>query len=267
MFSSKIKIALILILAVILTAYFFDKGLFFGLILIGILSGATFFVINKLGLKDKKIYWLFLVVLSIHLGATLFMYYAHFQPFSGGYGDYGGYQKQAQEIAQRVQHGNFSFQGMDIPVDHYYPVIVGYIYAFTVTSMLVGQLFNVWLAVISIIFIYLIVLEIGGSKTNAFIIGLISAVYPSYLFYTGLLLKDGIEAFFVILGVLFLIKIIKKFTWYNFAALYLAMFCATHFRFYIGYALIITFILCWFLFANINLKKRIIYGIIFIIIL
>ncbi|MGD0576977.1 MAG: glycosyltransferase family 39 protein, partial [Candidatus Staskawiczbacteria bacterium] len=189
--------------------------------------------------------------------------YAKFQPFSGGSGDYTLYQSQAQEIAVRIHQGNFSLQG--ISLSHYYPVVIGYIYALTLPEEIIGLMLNVWLVAISVVFVYLIILEIGGAPKNAFTIGLIAAIYPSYVFDSGLLLKDTLETFFIILGLLFLLKVIKKFTWYNFIVLYLAIIATTHFRFYVGYALIAAFILSWFLFSKIDFKKRIIYGIIFII--
>jgi len=272
-FFIKNKFIIITILVLFLIIIFcFGRGLSVGLILLIILSGITFFSLHKLGFKDRKIYLLFLIVIAIHLSTTLFMYYADFQPFSGHQGDYIGYQKSAVEFSQSFRHGNFSVKDIalqypDLYTGHYYPFIIGILYALTMPEEIIGLIFNVWLVALTIIFVYLIILEINGISKNAFIIGLITAIYPSYIFNSGLLLKDAIEVCFVILGLLFLIKIIKKFAWYNFLILYLALICATHFRFYNGYALIFTFILSWFLFANINLKRKIIYGIIFIIIL
>ena len=267
------KLAIVgILLFILVVSFFFDKGLPIGLGLLFILSGITFFVLNKLGFKDKKIYLLFLIVLAIHLATTLFMHYANFQPFAGGQGDYSGYQIWAVEASQCFKQGIFSIKDIvlkypDFYTGHYYPVVVGALYALTMPAEIIGLMLNVWLVAITIIFVYLIISEIGGATKNAFIIGLITTVYPSYVFNSGLLLKDTLEICFIILGLLFLIKTIKKFTWYNFLVLYLAIFCATHFRFYIGYALIITFIFSWFLFSKMDFKKRIIYGIIFIIIL
>jgi hypothetical protein len=270
--DKKIMIAIFLLLAVILLAYFFDKGLSIGLGLILALSAITFFVLNKLGFKDKKIYLLFLIVLAIHLGTTLFMHYADFQPFSGHFGDYLMYQKSAAEVSQFFKQGNFSIQNIilkypDFFIGHYYPVVVGAIYALTLPEEIIGLMLNVWLVALSVILVYLIILEIGGLAKNAFIVGLIIAVYPSYIFNSGLLLKDTLEISFIFLGLLFLIKTIKKVTWYNFLIFYLALICATHFRFYMGYALIVAFLLSWFLLSKIDLKRRVVYGVIFIIIL
>jgi hypothetical protein len=195
----------------------------------------------------------------------LFIYYAHFQPFSGGYGDYVVYQEQAQEIAQRVRQGNFSLEWLSI--SHYYPVIIGYIYTLTLPEMLIGQLFGVWLAAVSVLLTYLIVLEIGGSKKWAFLIGLIVCLYPSYAFYGSLLLKDTLVVPLVLAGLLLTIKLIKNFFWRNFLIFYIVLGAVIHFRFYVGYALLFTFILCWLLLYKLNLKKKFIYGMIIIILL
>ena len=172
----KLKYFKIVITTVILVLFLgivalFDKALSVGLLLIIFLTTITFLVLHKFGKRDKILFLLFLVTLFIHLIAVLFIHYAHFQPFSGGEGDYIVYQQQAQEIAQRIHRGDFSLQGLVI--GHYYPVIIGYIYALTLPEMIIGQLFNVWLAGISVILVYLIVREIGGSKIWAFLTGLI----------------------------------------------------------------------------------------------
>lgn len=270
--TNKKNIWIGLYLLIIVVAFFIDKGLSIGFCVLSFLAAISILFLYKLGLRDKKIYLLFLIVLAIHLGSTMFMYYANFQPFSGGTGDYLVYQKSAVEFSQSFRQGDFSIKDIsskypDVFSANYYPVVVGSLYALTLPEEIIGLMLNVWLAAISIIFVYLIILEISGLSKNAFIIGLVAAIYPSYIFDTGLLLKEALEIFFVFLALLFLIKIIKKFNWYNFFVLYAATFCATHFRFYIGYALIIAFVSCWFLFSGMGIKKRIIYGIIFIILL
>jgi len=287
--------ALGIFLFILVILSFFDKGLAMGFGLLFILSIISFFILNKLGFKDlpapaglpdqssqsganaggqagKKIHLLFLIVLAIHLATTLFMHYANFQPFAGGQGDELGYQRWAVEASESFNQGIFSIKDIvtkypDFYTGHYYPVIIGALYALTMPEEIIGLMLNVWLVALTVIFVYLIILEIGGSKNNAFIIGLVVALYPSYVFNSGLLLKDTLQITFVILGLLFLIKTIKKFTRYNFLVLYLAIFCATHFRFYIGYALILTFLSSWFLFSNMGFKQRIRYGIIFIVLL
>lgn len=238
----------------------FDRGLAVGITLLFFLTTIIFLLFSKLGIKNKKFYLLFIITLLIHLGAVLVIYYANFQPFSGGGGDYIGYHLQAQEIAQRLLRGNFSLKGSGI--FHYYPVIIGYIYAFTLPEMIVGQLFGVWLAAISAVLAYLMVLEISGSERWAFYIGLIISVYPSYLFYGSLLLKDVLVTPLA-LGALFLvIKLIKNLSWENFLIFYIVLASLIHFRFYIGYAVIFTFIFCWLFLSQINLSKRIAYGIV-----
>jgi glycosyltransferase involved in cell wall biosynthesis len=244
---------------------FFDKSLAVGLLFLILLTAITFLIIQKLGVKEKTLFLLFLLTLFIHLTAVLFIHYAHFQPFSGGEGDYIVYQQQAQEIAQRVRQGNFSLQGLSI--GHYYPVIIGYIYAVTLPEMLIGQLFGVWLAALSVLLTYLIVLEIGGSKNWAFLIGLLVSIYPSYLFYGSLLLKDSLVVPLALAGLFLTIKLIKKFSWRDFLILYLILTALIHFRFYIGYVLLFTFIFCWLILSQLNPKRRFIYGIIIIFLL
>jgi len=264
-FNRKNLIGIILFIITIIAIAFFDKALAVGIILIGLLTVITFLILSKTKTKSKTICLLFLIVLLIYLGTVLFVYYANFQPFSGGEGDYIKYNYQAQEIAQRIHQGNFSLEGLNI--GHYYPVIIGYLYAFTLPEMLVGQLFAVWLAAISVLLVYLIVLEIGGSKKWAFLMGLITAIYPSYLFWGTLLLKDTLVVPLVLAGLLLTLKLIKNFSWRNFVIFYIILGAVIHFRFYIGYSLLFTFILCWSLLCKLNLKKKFVHGIIIVILL
>ncbi len=263
--SKKFLIGITLFIITIIAIAFFDEALAVGVILIGLLTVITFLILSKTKTKSKTIYLLFLIVLLIYLGVVLFVHYANFQPFSGDYKDHIKYNYQAQEIAQRIHQGSFSLEGLDI--GHYYPVIIGYLYAFALPEMLVGQLFAVWLAAISVLLVYLIVLEIGGSKKWAFLIGLITAIYPSYLFWGSFLLKDTLVIPLVLGGLLLTLKLIRNFSWRNFIIFYIILGAVIHFRFYIGYSLLFTFILCWLLLCKLNLKKKFIYGIIIVIFL
>ncbi len=269
--NKKITVIIAGFFLILLVIYFFDKGLATSLFLLFILSCLAFFILYRIGFKDKKIYLLFAIVLIIRLVTTLFMHYANFQPFSGG-GDDIMYQKSAVEASQCFKQGDFIIKDIvlkypDFYTGHCFPVVIGALYALTLPELIIGLMLNVWLAAITVVFVYLIVLEIGGLEENAFRIGLIVALYPSYIFNAGLLLKDTIEICFAVLSLLFLIKVIKKFNWLNFFILYLVLICATNLRFYLGYALIGTFIISWFLLSKVDFKKRIKYGILFIIIL
>jgi len=263
--SPKVQKILIFAVLALLAIAFLDKKLAIGLVLIAFLTGITFLIFNKLNLNTKTIYVLFLIALFIHLAAVLFIYYADFQPFSGSGGDYLLYHRQATEIAQRVQQSDFSLKGLGI--GHYYPVIVGYIYALTFPDMLIGQLFGVWLAAISAFFAYLIIIEMGAKKKWAFLTALIISIYPSYLFFGSLLLKDTVVIPLVLAGLWLILKLIKNFSWKKFVIFYILLGAIIHFRFYVGYSVLLTFIFCWLLLSNLKIKKRIIYGLLIIFLL
>lgn len=216
-------------------------------------------------IKNKTLCLLFLIALLIHMAAVLFIYYADFQPFSGGRGDYTTYNLTAQEVSTRVGQGNFSLEGLSF--SHYYPIIVGYIYALTVPNMLAGQLFNALLAALSVIFVYLIVIEIGGSKKQGFFVGMVVSVYPSFLFYTSLLVKDALVVLLCLIGLLLILKLIQGFSWKRFLIFYIILGSLIHFRFYVGYALLLCFIISWIFFSNLKVKKRLACAVIIIFVL
>ena len=249
---------------------FWDRDLAVGTIMLIFLSLITFLLIIKNKKYAKNLSLLFLVVLLIHTIAVLFVHYTDFQPFADQGGDFIEYDLNAQEIAKRVGQGNFSLEPSPksnyAPSSHYYPVIIGYLYAFTVPSMLIGQLVNAWLVAIVVVLAFLIVTEIGGSEKGAFSVGLIIAVYPSLLFFGSLLLKDALVISLALAGLLLTIKLIKNFFWKRFLILYIILAALTHFRFYVGYVVMATFILSlFFLSKTLTLRKRFLYLVVIVV--
>lgn len=236
---------------------FFDKGLAVGLLIAIFLTATTFCVLYKLGVKDRELYIIISLFFLVHLSVVLFIYLTGFQPFSGG-ADYDGYHHSAVEIAQRFRHFNFYLADLDLL--HYFPVIIGLVYAISLPKMIVGQLFLVWIAVFSAIFLYFIILEIGGSKKSAFFILLIFSFYPSFLFFSSLLLKDSLVVLLSLAGLLLFIKMMKDFTALKFLAFFAVLTCLIHFRFYIGFALMFSFVACWFFLVNLKFEEKIVYG-------
>lgn len=256
-------ISAILIVLALLAALFFDKALFFGILLVVILSAITFYILNKFKLATKPVCLIFFIVLFVHSAMAMFVYYTNFQPFGGG--DFLLYQDIAEQVAQRIHLGIFYLDG--ISYLHYYPVLMGAVYALTMPKMIIAQLISAWLVALSVLLAYLIVIEIGGSKKSAFLIGLIINVYPSYFYFGSLMLKDTFVVPLVLSGLLLSIKMFKKFDALNFFGFFIILTSAIHLRFYIGFALMFSFIVCWFLLSNLKIKKRILYGFIFIFIL
>lgn len=224
-----------------------------------------------LAIKNKKLYILFLLVVLTHLAAAIFIQYANFYPFGGGAGDQPKYHQMAVELSQRFGQGDFSIKGFDkiypaMYVPHFYPVFLAVLYYLTAPSIIIGVFLNVLFAALSIVFLYLIVKEIGGSDNNAFWVGLVATVYPSYIYFGGLLIRDAILVCFVMLALLFLVKLIKNFSWKKFLILSLAIGVVLHFRFYIGAVLLFTIVASWF-FINLDKREKIKYGLCILLIL
>ncbi len=251
------------LMGILLVARYFDRALFFGIALVAVLTLITLGIFYVCGIRDKRLYGLFFLTLVIHAAAVLFFYYAKFQPF--GEGDFIHYQQTAEQIAQRFGHGIFSWDGLWVP--HGYPVLIGIIYTLTVPSMLVGQLFSAWLAALSVALVFLLIMEMSSSKEWPVAIGLIMAVYPSYLFFGGLLLKDTVIIPLVISGILVSLKMFKSFSWPKFMLFFAILTALIHLRFYVGFALMFSFIISWFLISNFTAKQRLGYGAIMVFLL
>lgn len=236
---------------------FFDAAVAVGFVFICFLAIITILILFKLGLRDKELYAIFLLVFLVHLSAVLFIYFTNFHPFGGG-ADFEGYNQSAIEIAQRFRQGNLSIKG--VPLLHYFPVLIGAVYAITSPQMIVGQLFTVWLAAFSIMLLYLLMVEIGASKKAAFLIGIIASFYPSYLYFGSLLLKDTVVIPLVLSGILLSVKMVKNFSTLKFLLFFVILTGAIHLRFYVGFALMFSFLISWFVISNYEWKERIICG-------
>ncbi len=240
---------------------FFDRALSVGIIFVVFLFLSFYLFIEKAKLYNKKLFLLFSIVFLIHLLAVLFIYYARFQPFGDGGGDYDWYNNSAIAMAGRLHNLDFSL-GDSFKWGHYYPIIVGYIYALTIPSMLLGQIFNAWLSALIVVLVYLIIIELKGSEKGALLTSFAVSLYPSFIFYGSLLLKDTSVIFLSIAGLFLVIKILKDFSWTKFIIFYLVLAFLLNFRFYIGYALIFSFLISFFLFSNLKPKERIFSGLV-----
>lgn len=261
--KNKIIYFLLAIITAVLVS-FFDMGLVLGLGLSVFLSLFSLFIFKKMGIIGPKIYWLFWTAFFAYLVVTLFFHYSNVELF-GGSADSIYYDLEGQRLALRFSHFNFSFS--DVELSNFYPIVVGFIYFITLPKIIIPQLFNVWLAALSAIFVYLIIRELGKSEMWAFVAGLVSVFYPSHLLFGGILLKDTLIMPLVLLCLLLTIKILKKFSWINFLSIYIILLAITNLRIYIGFALIITFLFSWLFVTGFSLRQKISYVIIFAVLM
>ncbi len=240
----------------------FDRDVGFGVLLAFLLGAATLLILSRFE-KEQEILFLFWAALAFHGTIVLFLHYTGFQPFTGG--DYNLYHDSAQAIAERLSQGTFSLEGIRAP--HAYPVIVGVLYALTVPSMVVGQFLNAWLAALSVVLLYFLVREVGASKGWAVIIGLLSIMYPSFVFFGNLLLKEGIVTMLSLATLLLSLRMLKNFSWWQVPFLFLLVTLLVHFRIYIGMIFIGVFLVSWFLFSSENSLRRALLGFVLFLLL
>lgn len=201
---------------------------------------------------SKNIYTVLLISFLLHFFIVMFIQYAHFRPFGGG-ADFEGYNFYATKIANNFRSGNYSLDGLRY--GHDFPLVVGIIYFLTIPNIIVGLLFICILFVLSIYLIYRIIIELGGSEKTAFIAALCANFYPSYGYFGSLLLKDTLIIPLILLSVLLIIKMTKKFSFYYFILFCVLCMAVDYLRFYMAYALICAFIFSWFLSCNFQIKK------------
>lgn len=276
--KKKVTVILGIIILLSLLISFFDRALAVALLLLTSIILLVFAALLKAGMKSRKFYLLFFISIFISFSAIMFIHYFHFQPFGGGGGDYELYHVRAVELANSFKQGDFSFQTiryskgyplMNVPyTSYYYTAIIGFIYFLTIPQSVIPELLlGILLSLASATLIYSIVKEVGKSDNWAFIVGLISVFYPSRIFYSSFLLKDSFVIPLALLGLWLAIKLIERFSWKTFLIFFVTLLGLTHFRFYVGYAMMFTFAIFWILFSNLQIKKRVIFAVIFIILL
>ncbi|MDD5433083.1 MAG: glycosyltransferase family 39 protein [Candidatus Pacebacteria bacterium] len=220
-------------------------------------------------MKEHKLLSLFLIVFALHIVAVLVMHFNNVSSFfSDGIGDYMIYDKGAAIITEQFSQGNLSIEKVkdlhpEIYLNHFYPVVVTAVYFIFGPNILAGELLNAVFCALISVFVYLIIVELAGEKKWAFLTGLIVGVYPSLVFNGSLLLKDALQVCLTMAALFFAIKIIKNFNIRDFLIFYILLFPLTNLRFYCGYAVMLTFGICWLFFAkSIDIKKRTIYAVI-----
>ena len=241
---------------------FLQQDVELGIVLYLVLGLATLWVLSRMG-KGREALMLFGGAMIFHGVFVLFLHYTGFQPFTGG--DYSGYHISAQQVAERFRQGIFSLEGLRIP--HAYPVIVGVLYALLVPSMVIGQFFNAWLGALTVVLLYFLAKEVGASKRWAMAIGLIGMVYPSFVFFGNLLLKERMVTVFTLAALLLSLRMLQSFSWRQVPFLFFFLTALTNFRFYIGMVFIFVFLISWLLFSEEPLLRRALTGFVLFLLL
>lgn len=205
---------------------------------------------------DSNLNFLFVITIIIHLAVVLVLEYTQFYPFGGGRDDL-FYHETAITIANRIHDGEFSLQGLDLP--QYYPVVLGIIYAAFGSTQLIAKSFGVIFAALSAALIYLICREMGASSKKSFWSGMVVNLYPSYLFYGSLLLKDTLIVPLALAGLLLSIKLLRRFKLWLFSLFIADLIALAFLRSYLGITLFLSFAASFFLFSRIKKINKIIY--------
>lgn len=232
-----------------------------GLLLLSVLGGGMFLLLKRFGLMDISLRNLLLVALLIHVAAAYFIYTARVYPFGGGEGDQLFYHRSALEISKNFRQGDFSIENIreelkKESMDQSYPVFVALFYALTVQDKFIGQMISVWFFLLSLVILYFVMKEIGVGESWRFRTGIIAALYPSYLYFSSMMLKESLIAFLFLLSLLLSLKLMKHVSFKIIIFLFLVLFFLFHFRLYVGIAALGGFALALLLSQAFPFKKK-----------
>ncbi|HZX50256.1 MAG TPA: hypothetical protein VFE94_03920 [Candidatus Paceibacterota bacterium] len=228
-----------------------------------VFSGATWFLLGRYAKKHPYAKRIFLFALCVHAVAAFGIYYTEFYPF--GMGDQERYQTAAELVASDFRAGVFSLDRISshlyiTSAAHWYPVVLGSVYAVSVPDRLVGMVLNAWIAALSILIVFFLALEISKSSRGAFWAGVVASLYPAHVYFGSLLLKDATVVLLALAGLLFAVKIMQRFSPRYVIAFGIALALLFHFRFYIGVALLYAFSFSWPFIRGFTWKQKVQYG-------
>ncbi|MDP2637077.1 MAG: hypothetical protein Q8P03_00470, partial [bacterium] len=89
----KVVIFLLVVFFVIAVVSLVNAVFASALLVLFVLGVGTLALLKRFGALSSRVVLLFLLVLFIHLGATLIVHYMNFYPFGGGEGDQWWYHK------------------------------------------------------------------------------------------------------------------------------------------------------------------------------
>jgi len=255
MFSLPMAKPIVCVFFVAAVTFFFSVALSVAMLFFIFLFCLTLAALLKLKVAKKELLALLVIGLLVHMGIAFLISIPGVNLVGGG-ADYESYHMMAREIAQRASVGSFSLHG--VRGGHDFTLLVGAAYSLFYPDILIGKVLILWFFCLSLIFSYLIIVEMGGSAKIAFWTGILISLYPSYLFFGNLLLKDTIVTPLVLLALLVCLKMLREFSWVKFLLFFIILVGIIHLRFYIGYSLMFSFLVSWFLVAN--FKRKMLYG-------
>lgn len=182
--------------------------------------------------------------------------------------DYLNYHDYATRIAILLHSGHYTL-GAVYGV-HWYPFFVGIFYFLSYPSLLLGTSLNALLIAFSALVLFKIIGLVNKtiSENTIFWISFITMNLSASLMYnSSFLYKDPMIIFLVLAGIYTGLRVINnnKTNWLNFALFLFLFVLLFYLRFFIAYAILIGFFFYWFANNNFAWKKRILDGIIMII--
>lgn len=180
-------------------------------IFFGVLAVFSFFFFSSILTKrwrdipaikfQKKIFFTALIIRLLYVTLIYYFYlYNNGNPFEFSSGDSGGYHVEATYILWLFERGDilYYFQGYQKGYsDSGWPLILSIIYLFSFKSIFIARLVNALFSAWMVVFIYKISRRNFGEKA-ARITAVMSMLLPSFIYYSGLHLKETMMIFFLI---------------------------------------------------------------------
>lgn len=229
------------LIGLFLSAFYFPDGAV-AVLLITLFSIAAIYLVSYYALEDKDyLINIYLIALLARIIFGFLVYHFRLQEFFGGDAiTYDGLGYRLVEIWQGTadltdQQSKRAMSTSEVGWGMNY--LVGVIYFVTGRSILVAQSFCAVIGAATAPMIYFCSQKIYQNQRVAKTAALCIALFPSFIIWSSLLLKDGLIIFLLVLTMTMVLQLQKKFSVATLSILIFSLFGVISLRFYIFYML------------------------------
>jgi 4-amino-4-deoxy-L-arabinose transferase-like glycosyltransferase len=209
-------------------------------LLVFIMALAVIYIIKRNSENEDKVFLiqLFVGALLARLALCVFAFGYNFQDYlasdyltyeSRGFELYGYWSGSADSITEASKW--FLFDTQSVGSAMYY--LVAGIYLFTGRNPLAASLFCGVIGAATVPLVYHCTYAIYGNSRVAKTASIAIAFFPAFVVWSSFLLKDGLMMFFLVVTVFCLLRLQKKFNYFDIGAVFVSLVAIAGLRFYI----------------------------------
>ncbi len=218
-----------------------------GVIAVGfifVITGGVVFAIRKYAEEKQFLTAVFLAALALRMGFGIFIHVYELREWFGSDAivyDLGGLELLDVWLGRQDAVGSVAFVELNPGIGWFWgmPYLTASIYYLLGHNIFAAQSFCGLLGAATAPMVFLCAKRIFNNINVAKFSAVSIAVFPSFIVWSGQLLKDGLVIFFLVTTITMVLQIQKKFSYLAVAALIISLFGILSLRFYIFYMVVV----------------------------